>query len=146
MRARMLAGVAVVLLLAADEAAKKEFDKLQGTWDSTAAQVDGRDLAADGVKVRLVFKDKSLAIEGSEDVQRDYSKASVDLNPAANPKRIDLGITAGDRKDAKLLGIYELKEDTLWLCVKPSGNERPDKLAAPEGSEAALVVLKRVKP
>lgn len=136
---------AALFLIAADDTAKKDRERLQGSWETTTAVYDGRDLTADGIKLRFTFKGDIASLDGSEDVIKDYSKLSFKLDPAASPKGIDIKVTAGAQKDTVIEAIYELKGDELRVCAKMIGKERPTKFEAPEGSNNALLVLKRVK-
>lgn len=65
------------------------------------------------------------------------------LDPKANPPAIDLtfDLTRGDR--GKMLGIYELKGDTLTICMGNAGQPRPASFEPGDGR--TLIVLKRVK-
>jgi hypothetical protein len=45
-----------------------------------------------------------------------------------------------------MLGRYRVDGDVLTLCLAPDGRDRPPGLAAPAGSKALLVTLKRAKP
>jgi uncharacterized protein (TIGR03067 family) len=65
------------------------------------------------------------------------------LDPKANPPAIDLTFdpTMGDR--GRLLGVYELKGDTLTICMGNAGQPRP--AAFEPGDGRTLIVLKRVK-
>jgi len=62
------------------------------------------------------------------------------LRPNARPKSIDLHREDGDKET--LLGIYELKGDTLTLCAT-KGAKRPRAFASPKGSDFSLLVFKR---
>jgi uncharacterized protein (TIGR03067 family) len=148
MRAKTLAMAAVVFLVAAataDDAAKKDLDKLQGFWESVEAHHDGRDIGAD-IKLKLKFKGDEVSIDGTEEIIKDYSRFKIKLDPSTMPKSVDLKVTAGDQKDTALEGIYELKGDELKICVKIGAKERPAKFESPDGSSIAYLVLKRVKP
>lgn len=64
------------------------------------------------------------------------------LDPSANPKAIDL--TGGDEK--AILGVYELKDDLLTLCVAPQGDKtRPSEFKADPKIGTILGTFKRVK-
>jgi uncharacterized protein (TIGR03067 family) len=145
MRVKALGILAVVLLLGADDAAKKDQEKLQGTWETAAINYNGNEQAND-IKLKLVFNGKEVRVEGSDEVEKDYAKFTYKLDPSTNPRAIDITVSAGNQKDTTLEGIYEVKGDELRLCVKVIGKERPAKFASPEGENIALVVLKRVKP
>lgn len=137
----------VVLLVAADKADKpaKDQDQIQGTWETTAVEFNGKDLAADGLKLKFTFKGATASVDGSEQIQKDYAKFTFKLDPSTSPKSIDLIVSDGDKKDEAIEAIYELKGDELKLCAKVGVKERPAKFASPEGDQIALIVMKRVK-
>ena len=45
-----------------------------------------------------------------------------------------------------MLGIYELKNDTLKVCFDPDGSNRPEKFATKDDTAHFVAVYKRVKP
>jgi uncharacterized protein (TIGR03067 family) len=145
MKAKVLGILAAVLLVGADEAAKKDQEKIQGTWETTAIEYNGKDLSGE-FKLRFVFKGKEATVEGNDEVQKDYARFTFKLDPTTNPRSIDINVAEGNQKDTDVEGIYELKGDELRLCAKVIGKERPAKFASPEGENIALVVMKRVKP
>jgi uncharacterized protein (TIGR03067 family) len=146
MRAKCLVVVAAALfLVAADDAAKKDLDNLQGIWESTSATFDGRDIS-DDAKFKMKFKGDTITITGNEEITKDYGAFKVKLDPSTTPKSMDLTVTAGDMKDSVLEGIYELKGDELKVCVKIGARERPTKFESKEGSSTGYVVYKRFKP
>jgi uncharacterized protein (TIGR03067 family) len=146
MRAKALLVLTGVLLIAADDAAKKDLDKFQGAWDAVAIEFNGKDLLNDGVKLRFTFKGNKATVDGDEDVKKDYAAFTFKLDPSTNPKCIDMTISAGEQKDSVIEGIYEFKGDELRLCAKTTARERPAKFASPEGENIALMTLKRIKP
>jgi uncharacterized protein (TIGR03067 family) len=145
MRAKLLGVVAVVLLVAADDAGKNDQDKLQGTWETTAMEVNGRDTFSDGVRLKFTFKGDKIALDGDEEIKKDYGSFSYKLAPDKKPKTIDMKVTDGERKDTVLPGIYEFKGEELRICSKLDGGERPTKFASPEGENMVLMTLKRSK-
>jgi uncharacterized protein (TIGR03067 family) len=147
MRAKALV-LGVVLLVAADKADKpaaKDQDKIQGVWETTAVEFNGRNLTDDGVKLKLVFKGNTMSVDGDENIQKDYAKFTFKLDPSTSPKAIDMTVTEGNQKDTAIEGIYELKGDDLKMCFKVAGKDRPAKFESPEGEQIAYVVMKRHK-
>jgi uncharacterized protein (TIGR03067 family) len=147
MKANVLLFLVAGLLVTADaptEAAKKELDQLQGTWTPVKLEYNGKDLSADGKsRFRFVFKGDQATVEGNDEVRKHYAKVTFKLDPSATPKWVDLTVAAGIQQDAVIEGIYELKDDTLTLCAKVFGKERPTEFASPDGSSIVLLVLKR---
>lgn len=144
-----LAGAAAGLAAADDkpaDAAKKELEKLQGTWTTSALTYNGKDYFADGkTGFRFVFKGDVATVEGNDQVKKEYAKLRFKLTPETKPRQLDLTVTDGVQKDAAIEGIYELKDDELKICVKVFGNDRPTEFESPAGSSIALLVLKREK-
>jgi uncharacterized protein (TIGR03067 family) len=129
------------------DAAKKELEQLQGTWTTTALTYNGKDFLADGkAPFRFAIKGEEAVIEGNDRVQKEYAKIRLQIDPAANPRVVDITVTGGVQKDAVVQGIYERKGDELRICARVFGNDRPTEFASPEGSSIVLLVLKREKP
>lgn len=149
MKTSLLLVVFTAGLLAADDAkdaAKKDSQRLQGTWVPTSVQYNGKDLTDDNNgKFKLIFKGDQATVEGSDEVKKEYAKLTIKLDPSTTPKCLDIVVSGGAQKDAVLEGIYELKDDALKICAKVIGKERPGQFASPEGSSIVLAVFKREK-
>ena len=142
MKWRVLMLVTAGVLVAADateDAAKKDQDRLQGTWKVASATKGGKEAPADRLKeMRLVVQgDKMTVRDGTRD-----EEATFTLTPDQKPAAIDVKPGRASRKT--ILGIYRLEGDALKMCWSREG-ERPREFASPEGSDAILLVLKREK-
>jgi uncharacterized protein (TIGR03067 family) len=150
MTPKVLPIFALALLLAADDpkgAAKKDLEKLQGTWTTVSLKYNGKDFNSEGKgKLRFGFKGDQATVEASDEIKREYAKVNFKLEPGTKPCCVDMTIAAGTQKDAVIEGIYELKGDEFKLCAKVFGKERPAEFASPEGSSIVLLVLRRDKP
>jgi hypothetical protein len=93
---------------------RKELAKLQGTWQLVSAETDGKKAVAKEIPFRI--------------------------DPTKQPKTVDDLLPGGQ----SILGMYELKGDTLRSCVAPAGKERPTRFAAEAGSGHTLRVFRRV--
>ena len=149
MKTRCLAVLAVVLLLAADDAKdakKKDLDLLQGTWTASSVEFNGDKVEADIVKnLSVVIDGDKMTIKGESVEVEKYGKATLKIDPTTTPKIIDISITGGDEKGTTFEGIYEVDKDEWKLCVKLAGKERPAKLESAAGSQDVLVVFQREK-
>jgi uncharacterized protein (TIGR03067 family) len=131
----LMLGSIVTLFGAGDpktDDAKSEKDKLNGTWKLTAATINGEDKTADLVKhdyVAIIAGDK-ITLGGEGDMRT--SRLVVDTT--TQPKRFDILIS---------LGIYELKDDELKVCL--GGGTRPTEFTSKAGSQQVLFVFKRAK-
>jgi uncharacterized protein (TIGR03067 family) len=146
--------VAVAGLLAAadsaeEQAAKKEMEKLAGTWTVTTVESNGRKAAAEDIKdLRYVFKaDGTWKLQKGSDA---LAEGTFKLDPSKKLRAIDYAITSSvnDRDKGKTsLGVYELAGDTMKVCrTWPGEGERPDEFAAGTDSKRILTEFTRDKP
>jgi uncharacterized protein (TIGR03067 family) len=145
-----LYGVTVFFLLAAVLPAADEDEgdkaKLQGTWKLVAVEKDGGkpqkvtnkstdyfELKFAGDKVTATFK------------QGTSEKGTHKIDPSQKPKTINFMPTTSDDKGKTLLGIYELKGNTLKMCVaEPEIKKRPKEFKS-KGEGVIVYELQRVK-
>jgi uncharacterized protein (TIGR03067 family) len=70
-------------------------------------------------------------------------KGTFTLNPAGNPKEIDI-ISLVENKT--LEAIYAVEKDTLKICLAANdGDGRPGEFALKDGKHYGLILLERVK-
>jgi uncharacterized protein (TIGR03067 family) len=152
MRRYGLAGLALALLLGgvlADEkkadkeaAAKKEWKRLNGTWEFVGGVDDGKELPAPEGKVTVTLKDGTYTIKQGGKV---VAEGAAKLDPTASPKSLDTTPSSGPAKGKTSLGIYEVKGDTYRVCFARPGKPRPKTFEAKEGSGDALYTHRRAK-
>lgn len=96
MRLTFLATSLVALTLcaaavAADDAAKKDFQRLQGTWTVVAAEKDGE--AFDRIKGgKLIVKDMNFTINTASGTEM---RGDLRIDPAKKPKHMDFAHQEG---------------------------------------------------
>jgi uncharacterized protein (TIGR03067 family) len=122
---------------------EKELKKFQGTWTFESVEADGKEQPADEFKgMTLIFEgDKHTVKKGDEVIQVGTQK----IDPSKSPKTIDVTMTEGPNKGAVMLGIYEIRGDTLKVCFDPEGKKRPTEFKSASGSQTFVVVHKRMK-
>jgi uncharacterized protein (TIGR03067 family) len=124
-------------------ALKAEVQRLEGTWTVVAMHAKGKKAPANGIPFRKVVfaADKKAA----EKEGKGCAVFSYRLDLEKTPKALDAA-EQGDRpKKITLYGVYQLKGDTLRLCLSDSMKGRPtDFRTAPE-SNAILLELKRAQ-
>jgi uncharacterized protein (TIGR03067 family) len=149
MVSRVLTVLVFGCCLAADspsDVAKKEQEKLQGTWQVVKGEMGGEELPEEALKdVSLVIKGDKMMAKGDFPDKDRYATVLFKINPAAKPKEIDLTLGGSEDKGTKLKGIYQLDGDQLKLCVNIAGANRPSKFDTKDDAECILVTLKRTK-
>jgi uncharacterized protein (TIGR03067 family) len=128
--------------------AKTDQDKLQGSWDIVALQVDGVVMPQmfiwsekpttvfTGDKFRVRIAGKGLLPAGQS------SDSTFRLDPSQKPKAIDVTEEGHDGLQT-LKGIYMLDGDSLTICVAFKGEDRPKEFKVKAKSSTMLMVLKR---
>jgi uncharacterized protein (TIGR03067 family) len=87
---------------------KNEIAELQGVWRLIGFEIDGKEaFLQEHKQLRWVIKGEKVFYGGD-------ALAKLTLDPAANPKCIDLGLVKAKRVHE---GIYQLEKDRLKICV-----------------------------
>ena len=150
MRSSMLVAVLGVFALPAsvraDESADKAAKELEGLWLVVRIENDGRVGTGEDVK------DMRWRIQKGEILARDpdgeEGKMSFVLDPGKDPKAIDVTSLVGPHKGKTDLGIYELKDGRLKICLRgweDAVKGRPTKFSAGKGTELSMITLERAK-
>ncbi|HEX4131223.1 MAG TPA: TIGR03067 domain-containing protein [Pirellulales bacterium] len=140
-------GVIVSLVcIAAATAAESDEETLQGNWEIKSLEVAGQAIDIELVRekiirdLKLTFQFGNLTLElgeGAEKLELPYT-----LDPAADPKRIDLRFGPDKGRE----GIYKLDGDKLEMLLGPDDKAvRPKDFSASDGEGFVLVVLERLK-
>ena len=107
-----------------------------GTWRLTSVEDSGRVVPQDQLnEVTFLITETKLISK----IAGRKSESTYELRPSRNPKEIEL-TEAGVTKP----GIYELKGDTLRLCVSQGDKERPVTFRTHPDSQKIVFRLKRV--
>jgi uncharacterized protein (TIGR03067 family) len=126
--------------LGGGDAARKEQERLQGTWKVLKMVDSGRPGPADEVqKTRLVVAGDKLTVQMDG---KPEELATFTLDPGKKPAAIDIRPAKG-RELVK--GIYKLEKDQLHICFAKDGKDRPKEFASTQEARSSLVVLERVK-
>jgi uncharacterized protein (TIGR03067 family) len=116
---------------------KTDLERLQGTWNIVALEMDGQKMPSEGASIAIKGKRFTTTAMGAT-----YN-GMVDVDESKSPKTFDLKFTAGPEKGNTSLGIYELDKDTWKICLTLTGKKRPQKFATAPGSGFALETLQR---
>jgi uncharacterized protein (TIGR03067 family) len=126
------------------DAVRDEQQRFQGIWKLESMEVEGRKTSSDQIRGWLLVIEGDQYNPGSGQLSVEYSYR---LNPARNPKAIDLIPHDGIYRGRTLRGIYALQNDRLTICRArfPDG-ERPAGFSTHPESGWVTTVWKRQKP
>ncbi|HVK08311.1 MAG TPA: TIGR03067 domain-containing protein [Gemmataceae bacterium] len=111
---------------------------LEGTWKVEKLEGKGDKEVTD---VTFTFTADKVSIkEGGKERKEEAAYA---IDPTKKPAHID--IKPGTGKDMTVPGIFEIDGDTLKICFRGEGGERPTEFKADPTTRTVLVVLKRAK-
>jgi len=125
-----------------DAAIQKDIGRLEGTWTVTAAESKGKKIDKLPVK-RVIF-----AASNAGEVAAKKKEAEVfnyQLDPGKSPKVIEATAVGDEGKRKRLVGIYQVGDDTLKLCLVPGGTKPPPGFKTGPDDEAIVLELKRDK-
>lgn len=144
-RIAFVLGIALFASVSADDksdAAKKDSDKLQGTWTFVSMERGGEKVPQGDTGPVITFDGDKFAVKAGEQVLQAGTQT---LDPTQKPKTVDSKVTEGEGKGTTMLGIYEIDGDNLKACFDTEGKKRPTEFKTTAGDGHMLVVLKRVK-
>lgn len=129
-------------LMAADDKAKTDQEKIQGTWKIVAAVCNqGEEKDMKRVIGRIITFKGDKVIQGKAG-DPDHGEGTFKLDPTKSPKHIDLV----HAKEGTSLGLYALEGNELKLSsLEPKLKKRPSVLFAKDGDKQFLFTLERVK-
>ena len=132
----------------AEEDAKKEKEKLHGTWKVVTVEEKGQS-KEDTDDARVAFDGDEFMLKKGDQV---FAKGKFKLDPSKDPKAIDLEITESAKKGLEgktSLAIYALDKDdkdALKLCLGEPGNtDRPKEFSGAAETKCVFLTLKREK-
>ena len=115
--------------------------KIQGTWQFVSQKMDGKPVPKEQVdKLTITFKGNKWAVHAGDKV---IQAGTHKFDSSKKTGQVDAVVTEGEGKGSKMLGIYELKGNTMKVCFDPQGKTRPTSFAGKEGEFSA--VAQRVK-
>ena len=120
-----------------DKLTKVDEQSFTGKWESISCIDDG--VQRKRKPATLAFADDMYGIvDGTELTYVGVFK----LDATKAPKTIDIDMQITEET---LLGIYEIKGDTLTICLGSPGDKRPSEFESRAKSGRFLMTLKRLK-
>jgi uncharacterized protein (TIGR03067 family) len=115
--------------------------KLEGTWSLASLEVNGQKVSEE------TLANATITIKGNKysfKMQDQSEDGALKVDAGKKPATIDLDILSGESKGKKQLGIYQVDDKTLKLCLTEPGSEtRPKEIHANEGSGQLLFIFKK---
>jgi len=125
----------------AKDAGDDVLKKLQGTWKFVSQEMDGKPSPKEELaKQTITFADDKWTVRQDGKVVR---AGTHKFDPAKTPAQVDALVTEGEDKDSTMLGVFELKGDTLKVCFDPKGKQRPTDFSSKAGRMIAVVERKK---
>jgi RNA polymerase sigma-70 factor (ECF subfamily) len=114
---------------------RTDLERIQGTWKVAGWELGGQRAPAEGARFVVNGNTGELHFNG------DTYRMTFELNPAAEPKRIDLVLLWLGSAPAQ--GIYALDGEGLRICYSWGGLPRPTAFVAHPGAKEMLYELRR---
>jgi uncharacterized protein (TIGR03067 family) len=127
----------------ADDAGKKDLERMQGDWAVHSMTRDGQPLPDDDAQslFRTVKGDGYTIFRFDKAIGR----GTVKLDATKTPRAIDASPANAPAGSPPLPGIYEFDGDKLRICFAGPGGERPKDFSCKAGSGHTLTVWEREK-
>ena len=129
-------------LLATAGAEDKTDVPLQGIWQATSVETEGKAAPAEAVaRMRFTFKGDKLLLRGNFEDDREET-CTFQLDTKESPQHLDV---TPPKQQKPTPGIYELKGDVLKICLRHASSDagRPTEFATTPDSKLILIVFKR---
>src|SRR6185295_8542683 len=106
---------------------QSELEKLQGTWNVTSLESDGKKLP------QITYANSTIVVTGNSFLSTGMGapyEGIIELNSLEKLKTFDVLFTEGHARGTRHLGIYELDDEVWTLCFATQGTERPKSFSS----------------
>lgn len=132
---------------AAQNAAKRDYERLSGTWQLTRAVVDGDPVPEEQLKKTVLITDGNTFRFPQASGAGTHPAGSFTINPSVVPNQVDSVASGGANAGQVTLGIYEIIDDThKRACWGPPGGPRPTEFESLPGSKRILQYWEKMGP
>jgi len=122
--------------------AKKDLEKMQGTWTVQKLVRDGMEMPAEATtKMSIEISKNKMTVHAEG---RPGEEAEVTLDPSAKPAQFDFTPTNATDKKVRQ-GLYKFEGETLYLCWTRGGGERPKAFESKPDTMIVVFELKKKK-
>jgi|SRR5208283_2086499 len=130
------------------EDAKKELQKLQGTWVMVSGELGGKKAADEHMsRSKIVYEGDKLQIMVPNQTAETIVAEIVRIDPTKKPKEMHFIRKNGPNAGKTLIGIYEFEGDDQYkFAFDPTGAMTLKEFATKEGTGHVRNTWKRVKP
>jgi uncharacterized protein (TIGR03067 family) len=119
------------------DAGEDVLKKIQGTWKFVSQEMEGKPRPREELaKQTITFAGDKWTVRRDDKV---VQAGTHQFDPGKKPAQVDAVVTEGEDKGSTMLGIYDLKGDTLKVCFDPKGKERPTDFTSKAGRMTAVV-------
>lgn len=139
----LLFGVWSVVASAGGDDAKKELEKLKGTWKLTSEVDSGQQIPPDAMGEIFVFNGDNVVNKVGAKVTDEFQ---IKLNPAKSPKEIDLIPLKEPNKGVPSPGIYKVEGNKLVICVNfAPGSKRPTGFDSNQTNRNIILTMEKME-
>jgi uncharacterized protein (TIGR03067 family) len=132
---------------AAQEAAKRDYQRLSGTWQLTRAVVDGKPVPEQQLKDTVLITDGNTFRFPQASGVGTHPAGTFSINPTRVPNQVDSVASGGPNAGQVTLGIYEIIDDKhKRACWGPPGGPRPTEFESLPGSRRILQYWEKIGP
>jgi uncharacterized protein (TIGR03067 family) len=136
----LLFGAWSVLATAGGDDAKKELEKLGGTWKLIEETDSGQKIPVDPNEV-FIFKGESLTNKVGAKTTDEFT---VKVMPGKNPKEIDLIPLKEPNKGVPSPAIYKVEGNKLTICVNfAPGSKRPTAFTSDQTNRNIILTMEK---
>lgn len=118
-------------------------EQLLGVWQAVSTTFSGQELPGETVEtIRLTLTPTRFTTQRGSETLFD---SVYTTDPTKTPMQIEMIGTGEGFEGKPALGIFAFEGETLQLCYRMPGCHRPTEFVSPPGSDAFLIILKRLQ-
>jgi uncharacterized protein (TIGR03067 family) len=143
---QLFALASCVLAAPPEDFVRREEQALDGNWRLVSAEQDGRLMPAQQANdFSLTFKKgKFTSYQGGNKLGGNKQTGAYTLDPTKKPKTIDIVPDAGPDKGKSWSLIYIVEGNTLRICCRAIGEDRPASFDTKDQKGVTLMVFRHV--